>query len=64
MDSTVNKTFISSQYNTLTLLMLNFDLLCCFNPFKLNIISHFYHLDMSISVLRVVGWYVTFIFKF
>ena len=26
------------------------------NPFKLNGISHPYHLDISISNLRVVGW--------
>ena len=28
------------------------------NPFKLNGISHCYQLDQSISVLRVVGWYI------
>ena len=30
------------------------------NTFKRNGISHFYHLDRSISVLRVVGWYLSF----
>ena len=34
------------------------------NPFKPNGISHFYHLDQSISLLRVVGWYFSFSFKF
>ena len=30
------------------------------NPFKPNEISHFYHLDRSMFVLRVVWWYFTF----
>ena len=34
------------------------------NPFKPNGISHCYQFDKSISVLRVVGWYFTFLFKF
>ena len=29
-----------------------------------NGISHPYHLDESISVLRVVGWYFSFLFNF
>ena len=33
-------------------------------PFKPNGISHFYQLDQSIYVLRVVGWYYSFFFKF
>ena len=33
------------------------DVFTPFNPFKSNGISHFYQLDQSISVLRVVGWY-------
>ena len=33
------------------------------NPFKPNGISHYYHLDWSISVLRVVR-YFTLLFKF
>ena len=36
----------------------------CINPFKLNEISHYYQLDQSISVLRVVEWYFSFLFKF
>ena len=45
-----------------------------FNPFKPNGISHCYQfdqsisvcyqLDKSISILRVVGWYFTFLFNF
>ena len=31
-----------------------------FNPFKAKGMSHSYHLDQSISVLRVVGWYFSF----
>ena len=34
------------------------------NSFKPNAISHYYQLDRSISVLRVVRWYLTFLFKF
>ena len=40
---------------------------CCdvtVNPFKPNEIPHSYQLDKSISVLRVVGWYFSFLFKF
>ena len=33
------------------------------NTFKLNGIFQFYQLDQSISVLRVVGWYFSFLFK-
>ena len=33
------------------------------NPFKPNRISHNYQLDQSISILKVVGWYFTFLFK-
>ena len=29
-------------------------------PYKLNELSHYYQLDQSISVLRVVGWYFHF----
>ena len=32
----------------------------CLNSFKLNGISHSYHFDQSISILRVVGWYFFF----
>ena len=39
-------------------------LLASFNPFKQNVISHFYHLDQYISVLRVVERYFSFLFKF
>ena len=35
-----------------------------FNPFKQNVISHSYQLDQSMSVLRVVGWHFSTIFKF
>ena len=35
-----------------------------FNPFKPNRISHFYQIDQSISVLRVVCWYFSFLFIF
>ena len=35
-----------------------------FNPFMPNGISHCSQLDQSISVLRVVRWYFTFLFKF
>ena len=34
------------------------------NPFKPNGISHCYELEQSISVLREVGWYSSFLFKF
>ena len=33
-----------------------------FNQFRLNGISHYYQLDQPISVLKVVGWLVFFIF--
>ena len=36
----------------------------CFNPFMLNVFSHPYQLDESISNFRVVGWYFSFLFKF
>ena len=35
-----------------------------FNPFMPNGISQLYHLDEYISVLRVVGWYFSFLLKF
>ena len=35
-----------------------------FNQFKPNGISHYYQLDQSIFVLRVVGWYFSFLFEF
>ena len=35
-----------------------------FNPVKPNGISFSYLLDQSISVLRIVGWYFLFLFKF
>ena len=35
-----------------------------FNPFMPNGISHCSQLDQSISVLRVVRWYFTFLFEF
>ena len=35
-----------------------------FNPFMPNGISHRYQLEQSISVLRDVGWYFSFLFKF
>ena len=34
------------------------------NPFKPNGISHCYQLTQTISVLRVVGLYFTYLFKF
>ena len=34
------------------------------NPFKPNGMSNYYQLDQSISVLRVGGWYITFLFEF
>ena len=34
------------------------------NPFKPNGISHYYQLDQSISVLRVVGRYFIFLLEF
>ena len=34
------------------------------NPFKPNGIFQSYQLDRSISVLRDVGWYFSFLFKF
>ena len=34
------------------------------NPFMPNVFSHPYQLDESISNLRVVGWYFSFLFKF
>ena len=33
------------------------------NPFKPNEISHSYQFDQSISVLRAVWWYFSFLFK-
>ena len=48
------------RYRTYLLMKTCFDL----NPFKPNGISHCYQLDQSISILRVVGWYFTFLFKF
>ena len=35
-----------------------------FNPFMLNGISHGYLLEQSVSVLRDVRWYFSFLFKF
>ena len=35
-----------------------------FDPFMPNGISHSYQLDQSISVLRGVRWYFSFLFKF
>ena len=35
-----------------------------FNPFMPNGLSHHYQLDQSISVLRGVRWYFSFLFKF
>ena len=35
-----------------------------FNPFKLKIVSYFYQLDKSISVLKFAGWSVSFLFNF
>ena len=35
-----------------------------FNPFKPNWISHRYQLEMSISVLKDVGWYFSFLSTF
>ena len=35
-----------------------------FNPFILNVFSHPYQLDKSVSVLRVVGWYFSFYSNF
>ena len=37
---------------------------CTLNPFKPNEISLSYQLDQSISVLRVVGWCFSILFKF
>ena len=34
------------------------------NPCMLNVFSHPYQLDESISNFRVVGWYFSFLFKF
>ena len=34
------------------------------NPFKPNGISHYYQLDQSISILRLVGWYFRILYKF
>ena len=34
------------------------------NPFKPNGISHYYQSDQSISILRVVGLYFSFLLKF
>ena len=34
------------------------------NPFMLNLFSHPYQLDKSISNFRVVGWVFSFLFKF
>ena len=36
----------------------------CLNPLKPNGISHPYQLDQSISILWVVWWYFSFLFKF
>ena len=35
-----------------------------FNLLKPNGISNYYQLDQFISVLRIVGWYFSFLFKF
>ena len=35
-----------------------------FDDMKPNGVSHYYQLDQSISVLRVVGWCFLFLFKF
>ena len=35
-----------------------------FNPFRSNGISHRYQLEQTISVLRDVRWYFSFLFKF
>ena len=35
-----------------------------FNPFMPNGISHRYQLEQSVSVLRDVRWYFSFLFKF
>ena len=37
---------------------------CNFKPFMPNGFSHRYQLIHSFSVLKVVGWYFTFLFKF
>ena len=34
------------------------------NPFNANGISHCHQLEQSISALRDVGWYFSFLFKF
>ena len=39
-------------------------LLKSYNPFKQKEISHSYQLDQSISILRVVGWIFSSLFKF
>ena len=43
--------------------MLNSEYVHCFNPFMPNGISHYYQLKQSISVLRDVRWYFSFLFK-
>ena len=35
-----------------------------FNPFQPDGISHYYQLEQSISILRVLQWYFTFLLKF
>ena len=35
-----------------------------FNPFQPNRVSHPYQMDQSIYVVRIVGWYFSFLFKF
>ena len=43
---------------------LTYFVLIALNLFKPNGISHSYQLDWSISILRVVEWYFSFLFKF
>ena len=54
---------VSSQSNTI-IIYISMSQLNVVNPFKPNGISLSHHLDWSISVLRVAGWYFSFLFKF
>ena len=65
-----NVSYIASQYKHLDEVKLFMSLIRSFmlefsklvNPFKPDGISQSYQLDHSISVLRVVGWYIFFFF--
>ena len=52
------------KLHMLTRLIIKRQLYFTFNPFMPNGISQFYQLEQSFSVLRVVGWYFSFLLIF